>query len=82
MSGYTKADRPKLEAAKAPLLYGFLSYPDNHSGDTYPERATHEENDQRMVEQSSKLTEAIEHYLPIEKKKQLPAPGSQNLNIK
>ena len=61
VNGYTKADLPNLEADKVTPLYGFLSFPDKHSRDTYPALATHEEKDQRMLELSRRLAEAIEH---------------------
>ena len=61
VNGYTKADLPNLEADKVTPLYGFLPFPDKHSRDTYPALATHEEKDQRMLELSRRLAEAIEH---------------------
>ena len=61
VNGYTKADLPNLEADRVTLLYGFLPFPDKHSRDAYAALATHEEKDQRMLELSRKLAEAIEH---------------------
>ncbi len=61
VNGYTKADLPNLEADKVTPLYGFLPFPDKHSRDTYAALATHEEKDQRLLELSRKLAEAIEH---------------------
>jgi predicted transcriptional regulator len=61
VNGYTKADLPNLVADRVTLLYGFLPFPDKHSQDAYAALATHEEKDQRMLELSRKLAEAIEH---------------------
>jgi predicted transcriptional regulator len=61
VSGYTKADLPNLEADKVTLLYGYLPFADKHSQEMYSTPLTHEERDQRMLELSSKLAEAIEH---------------------
>ena len=61
VNGYTKADLPNLEADKVSLLYGFLPFLDNSSQETYAKSMTHEKRDQRMLELSHKLAEAIEH---------------------
>jgi predicted transcriptional regulator len=61
VNGYTKADLPNLEADKVTSLYGFLPFPDKHSRDTDAAHTTHEEKDQRLLELSCKLAEAIEH---------------------
>ena len=61
VNGYTKADLPNLEADKVTPLYGFLPFPDKNSRDTYPALATHAEKDQRNLELSRKLAEAIEY---------------------
>jgi DNA-binding Lrp family transcriptional regulator len=61
VNGYTKADLPDLEADKVTPLYGFLPFPGKHSRGTYPVFANHEEKDQRMLELSRRLAEAIEH---------------------
>jgi hypothetical protein len=61
VSGYTKADLPNLKADKVTSLYGFLPFPDNYSQETYAKSMTHEKRDQRMLELSQKLAEAIEH---------------------
>ncbi len=61
VKGYTKADLPNLEADKVKSLYGFLPFPDQHSRDTDASHTTHEEKDQRLLELSRKLAEAIEH---------------------
>jgi predicted transcriptional regulator len=61
VNGYIKADLPSLEVDKVTPLYGFLPFPDKHSRDTYAALGTHDEKDQRMLELSHKLAEAIEH---------------------
>jgi predicted transcriptional regulator len=61
VNGYTKADLPNLEADKVTPLYGFLPFPDKYSREMYATPLTHEERDQRMLELSRKLAEAIEH---------------------
>jgi len=61
VNGYTKADLPNLEADKVTPLYGFLPFPDKYSRVMYATPLTHEEKDQRMLELSRKLAEAIEH---------------------
>ena len=59
--GYTKADLPNLEPDKVSPLYGVLPFPDKYNREMYPTPLTHEERNQRMLEVSHKLTEAIEH---------------------
>jgi DNA-binding Lrp family transcriptional regulator len=59
--GYTKADLPNLESDKVSPLYGVLPFPDKYNREMYPTPLTHEERDQRMLEMSRKLAEAIEH---------------------
>jgi DNA-binding Lrp family transcriptional regulator len=59
--GYTKADLPNLEPDKVSPLYGVLPFPDKYNREMYPTPLTHEERDQRMLEMSRKLAEAIEH---------------------
>jgi hypothetical protein len=59
VNGYTKADLPNLEADEVSPLYGFLPFPDEHIRDTYPALATHEDKEQRMLELSHKLADAI-----------------------
>ena len=61
VNGYTKADLPNLEADEVTPLYGFLPFPDKYSRELYATPLTHEERDQRMLELSRKLAEAIEH---------------------
>ena len=61
VNGYTKADLPNLEADKVTPLYGVLPFPDKYSREMYATPLTHEEKDQRMLELSRKLAEAIEH---------------------
>jgi hypothetical protein len=61
VNGYTKADLPNLEADRVTLLYGFLPFPDKYSREMYATPLTHEVRDQRMLELSRKLAEAIEH---------------------
>ena len=61
VNGYTKADLPDLEADRVTLLYGFLPLSDKLHRYTYPVLATHAERNQRMLELSRKLAEAIEH---------------------
>jgi predicted transcriptional regulator len=61
VNGYTKADVPNLEADKVTPLYGALPFPDNYSREMYAKPLTHDERDQRMLELSRKLAEAIEN---------------------
>ncbi len=61
INGYTKADLPDLKADKVILLYGFLPLPDKYSREMWKTPRTHEERDQRMLEVSRNLAEAIEH---------------------
>ena len=61
VNGYTKADLPILEADDITPLYGFVPFPNKPIRDTYPALATHEDKDQRTLELSRKLAEAIEH---------------------
>ena len=61
VNGYTKADLPNLESDKVSPLYGVLPFPDKYNREMYPTPLTHEERDQRMLEMSRKLAEAIEH---------------------
>ena len=60
VNGYTKADLPELETNKVTLLYGFLPFPDKHSRDAFANLANHAERDQRMLELSGRLADAIE----------------------
>ena len=61
VNGYTKADLPNLKSDKVSPLYGVLPFPDKYNREMYPTPLTHEERDQRMLEMSRKLAEAIEH---------------------
>lgn len=61
VNGYTKADLPGLKADNVTPLYGVLPFPDKYSREMYATPLTHEEKDQRMLELSRKLAEAIEH---------------------
>jgi predicted transcriptional regulator len=61
VNGYTKADLPNLEADGVTPLYGFLPFPDRYSRELYATPLTHGDRDQRMLELSRKLAEAIEH---------------------
>ena len=61
LNGYTKADLPELEAGKVTSLYGILPFQDKNIRDMYTTPLTHEERDQRMLEISRQLAEAIEH---------------------
>jgi len=61
VNGYTKADLPNLESDKVSPLYGVLPFPDKYNREMYLTPLTHEERDQRMLEMSRKLAEAIEH---------------------
>ena len=60
VNGYTKADLPNLEADEVTLLFGYLPFPDKHTQGMYAAPGNHEEKDQRMLELSSRLAEAIE----------------------
>jgi predicted transcriptional regulator len=61
VNGYTKADLPNLESDKVIPLYGVLPFPDKNNREMHPTPLTHVERDQRMLEMSHKLAEAIEH---------------------
>ena len=61
VSGYTKADLPDLETDKVTLLFGYLPFPDKHVQGMHAALGNHEEKDQRMLELSRRLAEAIEH---------------------
>jgi len=60
VNGYTKADRPNLEADKVIPLYGVLPFPDKFSREMYATPLTHAEKDQQMLKLSHRLAEAIE----------------------
>jgi predicted transcriptional regulator len=60
VNGYTKADLPNLEADNVTPLYGVLPFPDRYCREMYAAPLTHEEKDQKMLELSRRLTEAIE----------------------
>ncbi len=61
VNGYTKADLPDLDADRVTPLYGFLPFPDKYSQELWASPMTREKRDQRMLELSRQLAEAIEH---------------------
>jgi predicted transcriptional regulator len=61
VNGYTKADLPDLKADEVTPLYGFLPFPDKYSREMYATPLTREQRDQRMLQLSCKLAEAIDH---------------------
>lgn len=65
VSGYTKADIPRFGGDEVTLLYGIMPFPDKTSRQMHAKPLTHKEKNQRMLELSRKLAEAIEHDISL-----------------
>ena len=72
------SDLPNLEADKVTLLFGYLPFPDKHTRGMYAALGNHEEKDQRMLELSSRLAEAIEHDTSLVRR----AKGTRPTHVK
>ena len=68
VNGYTIADFPNLKADQVTLLYGVIPFPDRNRRELDTKTLTHEEKDQRIMELSRRLSEAIENDTSLVRK--------------